>query len=147
VRGSAPAYDTPDEDVYLEGRNLTLLSKAAILCARRTIPRIVLGPLAGNPFPDARPEFFEAIARALSLGLDYELSVVAPFITMHKGEVVRLGQQLGVPFRLTLSCMSPVDGQHCGRCSKCRERQDAFRAAAIDDPTSYAGVWPSPHSS
>jgi 7-cyano-7-deazaguanine synthase len=147
VRGSAPAYDTPDQDVYLEGRNLTLLSKTAILCARRSIPRIVLGPLAGNPFPDARPEFFDAIARALSLGLDYEFSVAAPFVTMTKGEVVRLGRQLGVPFRLTLSCMSPVDGQHCGRCSKCRERQDAFRAAVIEDPTSYAGVWTSPRSS
>jgi 7-cyano-7-deazaguanine synthase len=147
VRGSAPAYDTPDEGVYLEGRNLTLLSKAAILCARRAIPRIVLGPLAGNPFPDARPEFFEALARALSLGLDCELSVAAPFVTMTKGGVVGLGQRLGVPLHLTLSCMSPVDGKHCGRCSKCRERQDAFLAAGVEDPTSYADAWTGPRGS
>ena len=141
VSGSAPAYDTPDEDVYLEGRNLTLLAKSAVLCARRAISRIVLGPLSGNPFPDARPEFFEAMARALSLGLGAELSVSAPFLSMSKADVIRLGVTLGVPFGLTLSCMSPVAGQHCGRCSKCRERQDAFREAAIEDPTAYAGEW------
>jgi 7-cyano-7-deazaguanine synthase len=65
VAGHPPAYDTPDEDVYLEGRNIILLSKAAVLCARHRIPRIALGPLAGNPFPDATPEFFSTMARAL----------------------------------------------------------------------------------
>ena len=27
IRGDAPGFDTPDEDVYLEGRNVVLLSK------------------------------------------------------------------------------------------------------------------------
>jgi 7-cyano-7-deazaguanine synthase len=31
--GRAPAYDTPDEAVYIEGRNLVLIAKAAVLCA------------------------------------------------------------------------------------------------------------------
>jgi 7-cyano-7-deazaguanine synthase len=51
--------------------------------------------------------------------------------------VIRKGAALGVPLELTLSCMQPRDGQHCGRCSKCRERRDAFRDADIPDPTSY----------
>src|SRR4249919_4203850 len=29
VTGHPPAYDTPDEDVYLDGRNIVLLSKTA----------------------------------------------------------------------------------------------------------------------
>ena len=57
LRGEPPAFDTPDEDVYLTGRNVLLLSKAAIYCAQQRIPRIALGPLAGNPFPDATPAF------------------------------------------------------------------------------------------
>ena len=36
--------------------------------ARRSA-RVCIGPLAGNPFPDATPRFFEAMAQALSLGL------------------------------------------------------------------------------
>ena len=140
LRGEPPAFDTPDEDVYLTGRNVALLSKAAIYCAQRRIPRIALGPLAGNPFPDATPEFFRAIAHALSLGLAHPLDVAAPFAEMDKSDVIRLGVELGVPLALTLSCMNPQEDQHCGRCSKCRERRDAFAEAGIGDPTAYAAV-------
>jgi len=55
ITGTPPAYDTSDEDVYLEGRNIVLIAKAAVLCARLKISRLALGPLAGNPFPDATP--------------------------------------------------------------------------------------------
>jgi 7-cyano-7-deazaguanine synthase len=137
ILGTPPAYDTPDEDVYLHGRNVILLSKAAIFCTTRGISRIALAPLAGNPFPDATPEFFEAMARALTLGLDHPIEIATPFATMHKADVLRLGVELDVPFELTLSCMSPLNRQHCGQCSKCRERHDAFIEAGIEDPTQY----------
>src|SRR5262245_3737749 len=58
LTGNPPAYDTPDEDVYLHGRNIALLSKAAIYAASRRVARLAVAPLAGNPFPDATPEFF-----------------------------------------------------------------------------------------
>ena len=140
LRGTPPGFDTPDEDVYLTGRNIILLSKAGVYCAQREIPRIVLGPLAGNPFPDATHEFFTTMARALSLGLAHEITVDAPFVAKHKSEVVQLGMRLGVPLELTLSCMNPPRGLHCGVCSKCRERRDAFREAGVADPTRYAAV-------
>jgi 7-cyano-7-deazaguanine synthase len=137
IRGEAPGFDTPDEDVYLEGRNLVLLTKAAVFMARAKLGRVSIGPLAGNPFPDATPEFLAAIARALSLGLATPIAVEAPYASLHKAEVIRKGLELGVPLELTLSCMQPEDGMHCGRCSKCRERRDAFRTAGVEDPTSY----------
>jgi 7-cyano-7-deazaguanine synthase len=138
LRGTPPAFDTADEDVYLAGRNVLLLSKAAIYCSQHHIGRIALGPLAGNPFPDATPQFFDTMARALSLGLAHTITVDAPFLSMEKSEVIRLGVDLGVPLELTLSCMNPQDGLHCGQCSKCRERRDAFRDAGIVDPTTYS---------
>jgi 7-cyano-7-deazaguanine synthase len=138
LRGEPPAFDTPDEHVYLTGRNVVLLSKAAIYCAQHRIGRIALGPLAGNPFPDATPQFFGAMANALSLGLAHPLEVAAPFMTMEKADVIRLGVELGVPLELTLSCMNPRDGRHCGQCSKCRERRDAFAEVGLEDPTIYA---------
>ncbi len=134
IRGAAPAFDTPDEDVYIEGRNIVLLSKAAVYMARAGLDRVLMGTLAGNPFPDATPEFFAAIGRALSLGLSSPIAIDAPFASMHKAEVIRLGQALGVPLSLSLSCMQPNDGRHCGACSKCRERADAFREAGVTDP-------------
>ena len=134
IRGQAPGFDTPDSDVYLEGRNLILLSKAAVYMARTRSPRVLIGLLAGNPFPDSSRGFFDAMENALSAGLAFGISIDAPFSTMTKADVIRLGQTLGVPFELTLSCMQPVRGEHCGRCSKCRERRDAFAEAGVEDP-------------
>jgi 7-cyano-7-deazaguanine synthase len=134
IRGAAPAYDTPDEDVYIEGRNIVLLSKAAVYMARARLERILIGPLDGNPFPDATPEFFSAMSNALALGLATPIAIEAPLLRVTKASVIRRGLALGVPFELTLSCMQPVDGAHCQRCSKCRERKDAFREVGVRDP-------------
>ena len=110
IVGRAPGYDTPDEDVYLIGRNLTLLAKAGVVAARADARRIALGPLAGNPFPDATPAFFAAMGEALSRGLAHALSIATPFAALHKHQVIELGARLSVPFELTLSCMQPVRG-------------------------------------
>jgi 7-cyano-7-deazaguanine synthase len=138
IRGEPPAYDTPDEEVYLEGRNVVLLSKASVFMARARIPRVLIGPLSGNPFPDATPAFFDTMARALSIGLAAPIAIEAPFVSMSKADVIRLGLSLGVSFELTLSCMQPRRGQHCGRCSKCRERTEAFEEVGVKDPAEYA---------
>jgi 7-cyano-7-deazaguanine synthase len=140
VRGEPPAFGTPDEDVYLEGRNIVLLTKAAVFMAREGPTRVAIGPLAGNPFPDATADFFDAMGRALSIGLAAPIAIAAPFATLHKSDVIKLGLSLGVPLELTLSCMQPLQGSHCGRCSKCRERRDAFLEAGVPDPTRYSTV-------
>ncbi len=142
LTGTPPSYDTPDEDVYLHGRNIALLSKAAVYAASRKISRIVVASLAGNPFPDATAAFFDALSAAFSLGLAAPIAIAAPFATLHKEDVVKIGARLGVPFELTLSCMNPAGMTHCGLCSKCRERRDAFQAAGISDPAPYANVSP-----
>ena len=137
VAGTPPGYSTPDEDVYLPGRNITLLSKAAVFGVARGIGRLAIGPLAGNPFPDATPAFFTAMAQALTLGLGHPVAIDAPFLGMTKTDVILRGVELGVPFELTLSCMNPTGWRHCGRCSKCRERIDAFRTAGVVDPAVF----------
>ncbi len=149
IEGRPPGYHTPDEDVYLPGRNIILLAKAGVYCAAAAIDRLVLGTLAHNPFPDATPEFRSAMAGALARGLAHALQIDAPYANLGKADVIRRGAALGVPFELTLSCMnvsgtglrahgsgdlSPV---HCGACSKCRERHDAFVEAGVHDPTEY----------
>ena len=137
VEGRPPGYHTADEEVYLPGRNVILLGKAAVYCAAAQIGRVVMGTLAHNPFADATPAFRAAMARALSLGLAHPLQIDAPFATLEKSEVIRRGVELGVPLARTLSCMSPRGRTHCGTCSKCRERHNAFVDAGMTDPTEY----------
>src|SRR5579859_5336615 len=56
-----PGAETPDEAVFLPGRNVLLLSKALLWCHLRGVPELALATLGSNPFPDATPQFFAAM--------------------------------------------------------------------------------------
>lgn len=118
-----PGAKTRDEAVYLPGRNLMLLSRAAVFCALHNIPVIAVGSLGHNPFPDATPEFFRGFARLSGV------QVIAPFRKLTKAQVIRRGR--GLPLHLSFSCISPRHGRHCGHCNKCAERRRALRAAGV----------------
>lgn len=134
--GEPPGYRAASDSVYLPGRNLALLAKAATFCALRGIPVLATGVLGSNPFPDATPAFFRALRRALALGLDAPIRIVIPYRSLSKEEVIRRGR--GLPLHLTLSCARPRGGRHCGVCTKCAERVRAFRRAGVADRTRYA---------
>lgn len=131
-----PGYNAALSSNYILGRNLSLLSKAAIFCARNRIGEIAMAPLESNPFPDARPEFFRAFARAVELGVGIRLKIRTPFAGLSKAEVVRRGA--GMPLELTVSCARPRGNVHCGACTKCAERVEGFLEAGVADPTLYA---------
>jgi 7-cyano-7-deazaguanine synthase len=132
-----PGYFAGDPSVYLPGRNIALLSKAATFCALRGFQVVITGILSANPFPDGTPRFLRAMERALSAGLGRPIRIRAPFRRLTKRQVIRRGRDL--PLGRTLSCCRPVRGGHCGCCVKCGERARAFRDAGVPDPTRYAG--------
>jgi 7-cyano-7-deazaguanine synthase len=130
-----PGYDTALDSNYLPGRNLLLLSKAAVFCAMRGITRIAMAPLGDNPFPDGRPEFFRSFERVVEVGLEARLSIEIPFRDLEKPEVIQRGREL--PLGLTFSCIHPQGVAHCGDCTKCAERHRAFVESGVPDPTGY----------
>jgi 7-cyano-7-deazaguanine synthase len=131
-----PDATTPDEAVYLPGRNALLTIKPALWCRREGIEELALAVLRSNPFPDATEEFFSRFESALGCATAGQIRIVRPFAGLGKREVMQRGR--GLPLELTFSCIAPVDGRHCGACNKCAERQTAFRSAGLADPTPYA---------
>lgn len=130
-----PPAGTPDEDVYLPGRNVLLLSKSLLWCHLHDVPAVAMAPLAANPFPDATDEFIRDYTSAVNRAVEGAVRVLRPYAHLHKPEVLK--RAAGLPLEHTFSCIRPSTGRHCGRCSKCHERQVGFRDAGIKDPTEY----------
>jgi 7-cyano-7-deazaguanine synthase len=131
-----PDASTPDEAVYLPGRNALLVIKAALWCRLHGVGELALGVLESNPFADATSRFFEHLQSALNCGPGGRVRIVRPFARLGKREVMELGRTL--PLELTFSCIAPSAGLHCGRCNKCAERKAAFRLIGAEDRTRYA---------
>jgi 7-cyano-7-deazaguanine synthase len=130
-----PDAGSPDDAVYLPGRNVLLLAKSMLWCHIHKVPALALGLLRSNPFPDATLEFFTAYQETVNQAIDGKVQVYRPYAELSKREVLRRGE--GLPLEATLSCIQPVDGRHCGKCNKCAERRRAFAAAGMADATVY----------
>lgn len=135
-----PDADSPDEAVYLPGRNALLLVKVAVWCQLHAIRQLALGVLGSNPFADATPAFFDQFQTALGTALGTQFQILRPFAHRSKSEVMRLGA--GLPLELTFSCIAPQNDLHCGRCNKCAERRAAFASVGAEDSTQYAAEMP-----
>ena len=131
-----PDERTPDDAVYLPGRNLLLLAMPSVWCALHDVHTLALGTLKGNPFPDATPEFFSGFAALAHRAMSHALEVITPFAGLTKSDVLELGR--GLALEHTFSCIDPNGERHCGRCNKCAERRHAFNALQIEDLTEYA---------
>lgn len=123
-------------------RNAILANIAVGIAAAQNYQIVALGIHAGDHpvYPDCRPEFFDALVDLTNLALDRQGPIpIAPFLHMHKWKIVALGSELGVPFEDTWSCYTGRR-THCGICSTCTERRQAFREAAVYDGTEYANA-------
>jgi 7-cyano-7-deazaguanine synthase len=131
-----PGAHTPDDAVYLPGRNVLLLAKALIWCHLHGVSDLAIGVLQSNPFRDATPKFFTDFQAVVNEAVGGTVRIRRPYAGMNKREIMRRAR--GLPLTLTFSCINPAGGNHCGRCNKCAERREAFAAAGIRDATSYA---------
>lgn len=119
-------------------RNGIFLSIAAGIAESGGAEALVIAAHHGDHsiYPDCREEFMTAMAEAIRLGTYAGLTILRPFISLGKGDIVKLGAELGVNFADTYSCYNGKE-LHCGTCSTCMERKAAFVAAGLPDPTAY----------
>jgi 7-cyano-7-deazaguanine synthase len=121
-------------------RNMILLALAGGYALSSGFDTIAYAAHAGDHaiYPDCRPEFAEAMEKALGLADWKDLNLYRPFVDMTKADLVKLGEELGSPLGMTWSCYAGMDN-HCGKCGTCVERKEAFELAKVPDPTKYEG--------
>lgn len=91
---------------------------------------------AGRAYADCSPEFTDAMNKAINIGTYEKVTLAAPLINMNKGEVVKTGLAINVPYELTWSCYEGGE-KACGTCGTCIDRINAFKANNIEDPIDY----------
>ncbi|MGC8608767.1 MAG: 7-cyano-7-deazaguanine synthase QueC [Thermoplasmata archaeon] len=137
--------ETISEDIpvtYVPARNTIFLSIAAAYAETMNSNTIFIGANAidYSGYPDCRPEYFNAMEKALSLGtklgLERGVEIKVPLQYLSKADIVRMGEKLKVPYDLTWSCYNGED-EACGRCDSCLLRLKGFMEAGYTDPIKY----------
>lgn len=125
-------------DNYVPARNMVFYGVAAGWAETLNADWIIGGHnrLDHQHYPDSRPEFIEAMNRAVKLGTFIggrkPLNIITPLAGLSKVEVVKMALELGVPLHLTWSCHG--DGEKaCGHCDSCRVRKEAFNRLGVED--------------
>lgn len=116
-------------------RNMMMLSVATAWAVSDKAGAVAYGCHAGDHaiYPDCRPEFTDAMERAMLLCDFAPVRLDRPFVHIHKGQICKLGASLGVPFELTWTCYEGGE-KPCGKCGSCAERREAFAFAGALDP-------------
>lgn len=133
---NVPDVESPDEAVFLPGRNVLLTAKALLWCNLNQVKSLSLAVLESNPFPDATDSFFLTMEQAINESVSGNVKLLRPYAGMHKTDVLKIGRN--APLEHTFSCIYPINGMHCGKCNKCAERKNGFSQASMKDPTSYS---------
>lgn len=144
---------TEDEDglpsTFVPGRNLVFLTLAAALAWRRGISVIIGGMCETDysGYPDCRRDTIEAMARALSLGLDRSVVIETPLMALTKADTWALAHDLGgrplvdLILEASHTCYRGdrdhrrAWGYGCGDCPACE-----LRAAGHAEWTARAGA-------
>ena len=125
---------------YIPLRNPVLIAVAAMKAMVKGYDQLWIGVHAedaqNDAYPDCRADVIGALGAAIHIGSYYKIKVVAPVNHFTKAMIVKLGDDLKVPFELTYSCYNG-GAIHCGVCPTCMARKRAFEAAKVDDPTRY----------
>jgi 7-cyano-7-deazaguanine synthase len=127
---------------YVPARNTIFLSYALAWAEVLESSDIFIGvnALDYSGYPDCRPEFIEAYQRMANLATKAgvegrtHLKIHTPLLRLTKAGIVKLADELGVPFGMTRSCYDPTpDGSACGQCDACLLRRKGFEEAGIED--------------
>ena len=127
------------KSTIVPNRNMIFISYAIAYSIANNISEVWYGAHAGDHFiyPDCRPAFLDSINQAAGLCDPSEVSVMAPFINLNKGEIFKVGLDMDLDYSKTWTCYEGLDNA-CGKCGSCVERLEAFADNKSSDPLIYS---------
>lgn len=125
---------------FVPGRNLVFLTYAAALADHRALDTLVGGMCETDfsGYPDCRRDTLDAMARALSLGLDKNVVIETPLMALTKADTWALAYELGGQSLVDLiledshTCYlgdrsaRHIWGYGCGTCPACELRAAGY---------------------
>ena len=138
VMGGADITNT-----FVPGRNFLFLSYG-VSCAETFGAEVVwfgCNKDDSKYYPDCRGGFVRAVNKAASWATQTgDVRIEAPFLTMTKHDIVKLGTKMRVPLAWTTTCARPInvkdprtgelapveDWVDCGECRGCKQRAEAM---------------------
>jgi 7-cyano-7-deazaguanine synthase len=126
------------EPTFIPCRNILFLTIAANRAVVKSIKDLVIGVSAIDygGYPDCRPEFIQWMKETLRHGLEMEINIHTPVISLSKKDTVLLASRMS-------GCMEALAYSHtcyegkfppCGKCHACLLRMKGFKEAGIEDP-------------
>jgi len=113
---------------YVPNRNMIFLSLAAAYAESNDIQDVLYGAQAQDRYGywDCTEDFVNHMNSTLALNRDRPVKIHAPFASMSKAEVLKIGLEIGVDYSHTWTCYRGGK-EPCGTCPSCVERAAALR--------------------
>jgi 7-cyano-7-deazaguanine synthase len=126
------------EPTFIPCRNILFLTIAANRAVVKGIKDLVIGVSAIDygGYPDCRPKFITSMEETLRHGLEMEMNIHAPLISLSKKDTALLSSKIP-------GCMEALAYSHtcyegrfppCAKCHACLLRMKGFKEAGIEDP-------------
>jgi 7-cyano-7-deazaguanine synthase len=124
-------------NTFVPGRNLIFITYAAAFAYQHHIGNLVTGVAQTDysGYPDCREETIAALQKAIQLGMESDIKILAPLMHLSKKQTVELARDLGCldAMALTHTCYNG-ERPPCGQCPACELRAKGFAEAGVDDP-------------
>ena len=131
--------ETGGEDQPGPMARFQLLTGAASEAIRMGATRLIWPVTAGEDFDlvSRITETLVLLEHVIKLETGAELAIETPLLDLTPRQVIEVGEQQDVPWRLSRSCVSN-QAKPCGACVGCLQRGQAFGEARVIDPLMQA---------
>lgn len=123
---------------FVPGRNIVLLTAAAMLAFKQGINHIVTGVCQTDysGYPDCREETIKSLETTLCRGMEYDFKIHTPLMHLTKAETVKMASTLDGCWEALSHSHTCYEGKvpPCGKCPACELRAKGFKESGYADP-------------